>query len=194
MQHHSPGAVEARHGGQDVDVLHAGAVHLGHAQSSTWCRGGAGRAGGDRLSEEEEKEKRKHFSTLAITTRPGIFFARLRYEKGQRFFLFIFIFALFFHHRPAFCLRAGTQNKTKGVVCTAPQRCVVPVVTLCSLSSVQSLWLSPPFFLSFCLKPLHSRSALSTSVPMTTSPLLSPLLLLLLAPRPPPPTHHPWEK
>lgn len=45
-----------------------------------------------------------------------------------------------------------------------------------------ALAFSPPFFLSFCLKPLHSRSALSTSVPMTTSPLLLPLLFL--APHP----------
>lgn len=142
-----------------------------------------------------KKKKRKENISAPWQEQPGLgsFLPASDMRKGS-VFLFIFIFVLFFHHRPAFCLRAGTQNKTKGVVCTALQRCVVPVVTLCSLSSVQSLWLSPPFFLSFCLKPLHSRSALSTSVPMTTSPLLSPLLLLLLAPRPPPPTHHPWEK
>lgn len=64
---------------------------------------------------------------------------------------------------------------------SAAALCFPVVVTLCCLSTVQSLWLSP-FFLSFCLKPLHSRSALSTSVPMTTSPLLLPLLFL--APHP----------
>lgn len=52
-----PGAVEPRDRREDVDVLHAGGIHFGHAQSPTGCRGGAGGAGGDRLKGERgEKE------------------------------------------------------------------------------------------------------------------------------------------
>lgn len=48
-----PGAVESRDRREDVDVLHAGGIHFGHAQSSTGCGGRAGGAGGDRLHKEK---------------------------------------------------------------------------------------------------------------------------------------------
>lgn len=159
MQHHSPGAVEARHGGQDVDVLHAGAVHLGHAQGSTWCRGGAGRAGGDRLSEEEEKEKRKHFSTSAGTTRPGIFSARLRYEKGQRFFYF-YICPPFF--TVALHFASEQELKTKQKELFAQRRSVVLFLLLhCAASPPFSRFGFLPLFFCHFVSSLFTHAALA---------------------------------